>query len=240
MSSLSRIEVCLSPALLSLHETKEKIVVIIDVFRASSTIVAALDNGATRVVPMSSVEECIELGLVTPDSITAGEREGRIAEGLEHGNSPIEYNKDFISGKSLLLTTTNGTKLINMVVDSEEIIIGSFLNLTALCDYLKSKNRDVLLACAAWKDKINLEDSLLAGAVVERLEEHFEIYDDSGRMCQSMYQQAVEQGSIIDFLKSSTHYHRLSGYGLVDDMEYASQIDTHPVVPRFNGQEIIL
>lgn len=240
MSPQPLIEVCLSPALLHLHETKNKIVVIIDVFRASSTIIAALDNGAARVIPTSSVPECIELSKTIHDSITAGERDGKVAEGLEYGNSPIEYDKDFISGKSLLLTTTNGTRLLHMVEDSEVIVIGAFLNLNAICSYLREKQKDVILACAAWKDKINLEDSLFAGAVLEQVQDSFEIYDDSGRMCLSLYLQAKAQGSIIDFLRNSTHYHRLSGYGLVDDMVYASQIDTHPVVPYFNGKEIVI
>lgn len=232
------VEVCFSPALLHLHDTSGKIVVIIDIFRATSTIVAALGNGAARVVPMSSVEECVELGLCTPDSITAGERDGQVAPGLAHGNSPLEYSREFVAGKTLLLTTTNGTKLLHMVEESEQILIGAFSNLSALAEYLLLQKKPVILACAAWKDKINMEDSLFAGAVVERLQHTFELYDDSSRICLAMYHDALNHQSLIDYLRASTHYHRLSGYGLIEDMEYAAKIDTHPIVPVYNGRDL--
>src|ERR1700761_9215721 len=148
-------EICLSPALLHLHDTRDKIVVIIDVFRATSTIAAALHNGAECVIPVASVAECIKIGSETKNSITAGERDGKIAEGLQHGNSPSEYPASFIAGKTLVLTTTNGTRLLHMIKESEAIITGSFLNLTAVCDYLLAQNRSVVLGCASWKDKFN-------------------------------------------------------------------------------------
>src|SRR5687768_569133 len=93
---LPRLEVCLSPALLHLFDTKDTIVVIIDVFRATSTIAAALHNGAARIIPVASVEECIELGRNTANSLTAGERDGKVAAGLEYGNSPLEYPRSFV------------------------------------------------------------------------------------------------------------------------------------------------
>src|SRR6185295_10417064 len=99
-----RLEVCLSPALLHLYDTKDAVVVIIDVFRATSTIAAALHNGAKCVIPVASVAECIELGAAIENSITAGERDGKVAEGLQYGNSPSEYPGDFIKGKTLVLT----------------------------------------------------------------------------------------------------------------------------------------
>ena len=122
------LEVCLSPALLHLFSTKDTITVIIDVFRATSTIAAALHNGATKVIPVASVSECIALGNSISNSITAGERDGKVADGLEYGNSPTEYPIHFIDGKTLVLTTTNGTRLLHMVKDAADIITGSFAN----------------------------------------------------------------------------------------------------------------
>src|ERR1700734_746130 len=119
-----KLEVCLSPALLHLYDTNGAVVVIIDIFRATSTITAALHNGARCVIPVASVAECIAIGESIPNSITAGERDGKIAEGLQHGNSPLEYPADFIKGKTLVLTTTNGTRLLHMVVGAAEIVIG--------------------------------------------------------------------------------------------------------------------
>lgn len=233
------IEVCLSPALLHLYDTKDTVVVIIDIFRASSTIVAALHNGAKQIIPVASVEECIAMKAAIPGCITAGERDGKIAPGLEHGNSPLEYPRSFIEDKVLALTTTNGTKLLHMVQEADQIIIGSFLNLQAICDYLIRQNKKVLLGCAAWKDRVNLEDSLFAGAVVEQLQDHFSLNCDSARMAALLYREARQHQHLIDFLRDSSHYRRLSAYGLVHDMEYCTTPDQHPVVPVYNGHALV-
>lgn len=240
MLSKPTIEVCLSPALLHLFDTKDTIVVIIDIFRASSTIVAALHNGARQVIPIASVEACIAMKNSIPGCITAGERDGKVAPGLEHGNSPLEYPHSFIENKTLALTTTNGTKLLHMVQGAERIIIGSFLNLQAICDYLLQQNKNVLLGCSAWKDRVNLEDSLFAGAVVDHLRNHFSINCDSARMAALLYQQARQHKHLIDFLQDSSHYRRLSAFGLVQDMEYCTTPNQHPVVPVYNGSALVI
>src|ERR1700740_2760586 len=127
MSNKPSLFTCLSPALVHLYDVSNSIVVIIYVLRAPPTIATALYNGARSVIPVDSVSRCIELGKQI-DGITAGERDGKIAEGLEHGNSPFEYSKEFIKGKTLVLTTTNGTRLLQMALDknAQEIITGAF------------------------------------------------------------------------------------------------------------------
>lgn len=234
---MPKLEVCLSPALLHLYDTRNTIVVIIDVFRATSTIAAALHNGAAYVHPVASVEECIELGKNTPNSLTAGERDGKVAAGLEYGNSPLEYPRSFVEHRPLVLTTTNGTRLLHMVQDADDIITGSFLNLTAVCDFLLGQNKNVLLGCAAWKDRFNLEDTLFAGAVVNRIGEHFAINCDSARAANHLYVQSG--GDFISFLRESSHYKRLSGYGLEGDMEYCTTPDLHPVVPILRDGKLV-
>jgi 2-phosphosulfolactate phosphatase len=233
------LEVCLSPALLHLYDTTDKVVVIIDVFRATSTIAAALHNGARSVIPVASVPECIEIGKATANSVTAGERDGKIAAGLEYGNSPSEYPRSFIEGKTLVLTTTNGTRLLHMVQGAAAIITGSFLNLSAVSEFLISKRKSVVLGCAAWKDRFNLEDTLFAGAVADKLKEHFGSNCDSVRAARSLYE-SVGDRPIIEFLKDSSHYKRLSAYGLQADMEYCATPDLHPVVPILQGKELIV
>src|ERR1051326_5759265 len=130
MSGKPSLYTSLSPALVHLYDITNGIVVIIDVLRATSTIATALFNGAKAVIPVDSVSRCMELGRQI-DGITAGERDGKIAEGLEHGNSPFEYSRDFIEGKTLVLTTTNGTRLLQMALEkgAKEIVTGSFPNL---------------------------------------------------------------------------------------------------------------
>ena len=237
MPDRPKLEVCLSPALLHLYNPEGTITVIIDIFRATSTIAAALHNGASRVIPVAAVDECIAIGAATSNSITAGEREGKIAAGLQHGNSPLEYPASFVAGKTLVLTTTNGTRLLHMVQGADTIITGSFLNLTAVCDFLVMQGKPVLLGCAAWKDRFNLEDTLFAGAVVSRIGAHFSINCDSARAARTLEQQSG--GAYLDYLKDSSHYHRLAGYGLAEDLAYCTTPDLHPVVPVLKGAELV-
>ncbi len=232
------LEVCFSPALLHLYDTSGAVVVIIDIFRATSTMTAAIDNGAECIIPVSTVEECIAIGRAISGSITAGERDGRVAEGLEYGNSPLEYPTEFVKGKTLVLTTTNGTRLLHMVKGADAILMGSFLNLTAVCDFLIARGQRVILGCASWKDRFNLEDTLFAGAVVSQIESHFEVNCDSARAARYLYRDADLVG-LINFLEDSSHYRRLSSYGLFDDMRYCVTKDLHPVVPILDGDRII-
>ncbi|XZF12535.1 2-phosphosulfolactate phosphatase [Chitinophagaceae bacterium MMS25-I14] len=236
--ALPRLEVCLSPALLHLYDTNDAVVVIIDVFRATSTIAAALHNGAACVIPVATVPDCIELGKNTPNSITAGERDGKVAAGLQHGNSPLEYPHEFVAGKTLVLTTTNGTRLLHMVQGAAEIITGSFLNLDAVCDFLIARKKNVLLGCAAWKDRFNLEDTLFAGAVASKVKEHFDINCDSTRAALHLHDSSG--GKYIDFLRDSSHYRRLAAYGLAHDMEYCTTPNQHPVVPILRGDKLLI
>jgi 2-phosphosulfolactate phosphatase len=233
------LEVCLSPALLHLYDTTGSIVVIIDIFRATSTITAALHNGAKCVIPVASVQECISIGKSIPDSITAGERDGKVAEGLQYGNSPLEYPPLFIKDRTLVLTTTNGTRLLHMVKGASGIVIGSFLNLRAVCAYLVAQNKNVLLGCASWKDRFNLEDTLFAGAVINEVQDSFNINCDSARAAKHLYDRSGGS-DFIEFLKDSSHYRRLSVYGLQHDMEYCVTPDLHPVVPYLQGREIVI
>jgi 2-phosphosulfolactate phosphatase len=233
------LEVCLSPALLHLYDTRGAIVVIIDIFRATSTIAAALHNGAKCVIPVASVTECISVADGIENSIKAGERDGKVAEGLEHGNSPLEYPPDFIKDRTLVLTTTNGTRLLHMVKDADKIVIGSFLNLHALCDFLLAEKKRVLLGCASWKDKFNLEDTLFAGAVIREIQHAFVVNCDSARAARHLYDSSGGT-NFIEFLKDSSHYKRLSAFGLVQDMLYCVTPDLHPVVPFLRDKEIVI
>src|SRR5579871_4985358 len=185
-NSRQSLHTALSPALLHLYDVNHAVVVIIDVLRATSTIATALYNGAKCVIPVDSVAKCIELGRQI-DGITAGERDGMIAEGLQHGNSPFEYSRAFIGGRTLVLTTTNGTKLLHMALDrgAGQIVTGSFPNLSSVCQYLIAQNQPVVLGCAAWKDRINLEDMLFAGAVINQVKEHFSINCDSSQLAET-------------------------------------------------------
>jgi 2-phosphosulfolactate phosphatase len=231
---------CLSPALLHLYDVRECIVVVIDVLRATSTIATALKNGAKEVIPVDSVERCIQLGTQI-ECITAGERDGQVAPGLQYGNSSFEYPESFIKGKILVLTTTNGTKLLHMALakGATEIVTGAFLNLSAVCDHLVGMKKNVILGCAAWKDKPNMEDTLFAGAVVSRIKEHFNINCDASHMAENLYQLAKDD--LYGFMKSNdaSHYHRLSNFGLERDLRQCFTIDTANVLPEYANGKLV-
>ncbi|MFN0080944.1 MAG: 2-phosphosulfolactate phosphatase [Ferruginibacter sp.] len=231
---------CLSPALLHLYDVSNSIVVIIDVLRATSTIATALNNGAKEIIPIDNVAECIKIGTEL-NAITAGERDGQVAEGLQYGNSPFEYPTEFIKDKTLVLTTTNGTKLLHMALASgaTEIITGSFPNITAVCSYLLGQNKNVVLACAAWKDKVNIEDTLFAGAIVNRVKENFTLQCDSAQMAESLY--ITAQPDLFEFMKerNATHYHRLTKYHLEKDIRYCLTNDGAPSLPVYTNGKLV-
>jgi 2-phosphosulfolactate phosphatase len=228
----------LSPRLLDLYDVNDSIVVIIDVFRATSTITTALYNGAENVIPVAGVEECIAIGKKL-NAITAGERDGKIIPGLQHGNSPAEYPRSFIEGKVLVLTTTNGTKLLHMALDksASEVITGSFPNLSAVCDHLTSGNKNVILGCSAWKDRFNLEDTLFAGAVINKIKEHFTIHCDSSLMAEDMYR--LHCRDLYSFIRRTTHWHRLAAFGLEKDLEYCVTPDVANVLPVYKDGALV-
>ncbi len=240
MNNKPTLHTSLSPALLHLFDASNSIVVIIDVLRATSTIATALYNGAKSVIPVDSVSRCMEIGRQI-EGITAGERDGQIADGLEYGNSPFEYPREFIEGKTLVLTTTNGTRLLHMALEkgAKEIVTGSFPNLSAVCDHLVNMKQDVILGCAAWKDKVNLEDTLLAGAIINRIGKEFTINCDSSHMAEAMYEKGKKD--LFGFMKKSdaSHYHRLMGFGLEKDIRYCLSEDEANVLPGYKEGKLI-
>ena len=232
---------CASPALLNLYDITHTTVVIIDVLRATSTIANALYNGAKAVIPVDSVAECIRIGKQI-EGITAGERDGHIAEGLQHGNSPSEYPRSFIANKTLVLTTTNGTKLLHMALanNAPNIITGSFPNLDAVCDYILTQNKPIMLGCAAWKDRLNIEDMLFAGAVISKVKKHFNTSCDTSIIAEMLYNKAKKD--LFEFMKTNhaSHYERLHNFGVDEDMKFCLTPNLSPVVPIYNEGKLVV
>ncbi len=229
----------LSPRLLDIYDCTNTIVVIIDVFRATSTIATALYNGAARIIPVDAVDKCIAIGAEV-GGITAGERDGKVIEGLQYGNSPAEYPRSFIEGKTLVLTTTNGTKLLHMALQAgaAEVITGSFVNLNAVCTFLQQQNKNVLLGCSAWKDRFNMEDTLFAGAVVANIQDKFTIHCDSSLMAAEMYHN--HKGDRLSYIRKLTHWHRLEKFGLQADLEYCVTENVANVLPIYKEGSLII
>lgn len=231
---------CLSPALLHLYDVSSSIIVIIDVLRATTTIATALYNGAKCIIPVDSVAECIRIGKQI-EAVTAGERDGQIAEGLQYGNSPFEYPGEFITGKTLVLTTTNGTRLLHMALEkgAREIVTGSFANLDAVCTHLIKKGMPVILGCAGWKDRINIEDSLFAGAVIRSVKDHFSINCDASKLAETLFLEA--QTDLFGYMqvKNASHYQRLNSYGLEKDIRHCLEPNTANVLPLYIDGKLV-
>ncbi|MBL0068383.1 MAG: 2-phosphosulfolactate phosphatase [Chitinophagaceae bacterium] len=239
MSNKPTLHTSISPALLNLYDISNSVVVIIDVFRATSTIASALYNGARCVIPVDSVPKAIEISR-NIGGIAAGERDGMIAEGLSHGNSPLEYPREFIENKTLVLTTTNGTRLLQMALDknADTIISGSFPNLDAVCEYLVKAGKNVIMGCAGWKDRFNLEDTLFAGAVIHEVKKHFTVHCDSSLMAETLYDKY--KNKLIDFAPKLTHYHRLvERFGLIEDIRYCLTPNLANVLPLYADGKLV-
>jgi len=239
-NNLPVLHTVLSPSLLNLYDISNSVVVIIDILRATSTIATALYNGAKQIIPVDSVAECIKLGKQM-DVITAGERDGQIAEGLQYGNTPFQYSSTFIKGKTLVLTTTNGTKLLHMAIaaNAKSIITGSFCNISSVANYLSSQNKNVILACAAWKNRINVEDTLFAGAVISRIKNNFEINCDASKIAETLYLQGKDD--LFGFMKqtNASHYQRLMGYGLEEDIRYCFTNDIADILSIYTNGRLV-
>ena len=231
-----RIEVCLTPALLHLYDVTESIVVVIDILRATSSIVYGIANGADAIIPVANVEDCLkysELGY-----LLAAERNGEVVDGYDFGNSPFSYTAEKVKGKTIVLTTTNGTKALHMARETAyQVVLGSFLNLQALCDWLKIQNRSVLLLCAGWKDAFNLEDTLFAGAVVTDLRKDFDHFDDASIAAEDLYQLAKKD--LRRYLHKSSHSHRLAALNIEEDVVFCLQRNVCSAIPVLAGDSLI-
>lgn len=225
------VKVCFSPLLYPLYASKETVTVVVDILRATSAICTAFEHGIERVIPVPDVEDTY-FYKDHDDVIVAAERGGEIVEGFSYGNSPFSYMNDHVKGKTLVITTTNGTQAIEAAKDSEIILIGSFNNFTAIIDTLRDVNRDVMILCAGWKNRFNLEDTLYAGAVTEQLVNagfSFATDSDAALAALSLYQSAKED--VYGFLKNSSHRNRLEKLNLEEDVKYCLEMDKTSCIP---------
>lgn len=221
------IEVCLTPALLPLYDLTNSIVVVIDIFRATSSICYGIENGAEAIIPVATVEECRNYGR---DCLLAAERDGKVVDGFDFGNSPFSYTAEKVKGKTVVLTTTNGTFAIDESKKTAyQVIIGSFLNLDAVCNYLKTQEQDVLLVCAGWKKKFNLEDTLFAGAVVHQLKSADYFLDDSSTAAEDLY--ILAKDNLQAYTAKTSHSERLKKLGIEEDIKFCLNVNTVKSIP---------
>jgi 2-phosphosulfolactate phosphatase len=232
---MRKIEVCVSPELIHLYDTTGKNVVIVDIFRATSTMMAALANGVSSITPVMDLESCREMA--HSGFVIAGERNGLTAEGFELGNSPLAYFDNAYKDKKIAMTTTNGTLAIEKTkTTANQIIIGAFVNLKATSKFLIGQTQDVLILCAGWKGNFNLEDSLYAGALVSHLQLHFQTDCDTAIAVKSLYESNSHRLQI--FLGQASHAKRLQNHNIEADVDFCLTHDKYDIVGLLSGDEL--
>ena len=233
---MKAIDVCLTPALLHLHDVTDKTVVVVDILRATSSMVTAFAYGVHRIKPVAHPDEC---QMLRPQGyLTAGERDGIKIPGFDFGNSPLDYQRDNLRGKSLAMTTTNGTLTIEKSKTAPVLIIGAFLNLRAVADFLVEQEADILVVCAGWKGHVNLEDSLFAGALGHCLAKYVRAGNDAALMVNALYREA--QSDLRTFLSQSSHVQRLAKLNTQRDVAFCLDTDKYSVVPQLQDDHLIL
>ncbi|MDG1850437.1 MAG: 2-phosphosulfolactate phosphatase [Flavobacteriales bacterium] len=234
------IQVCMTPKLFSLYADKKSIVVVVDVLRATSSMCVAFENGVKRMIPVSTVEEALEYKNSDEDYILAAERNGKPVKSFDFGNSPQVYLDMDVKGKTVVMTTTNGTKAINIAKKDHEVVVGSFLNLDAIAKWLADKDRDVIIFCAGWKDKFNLEDTLFAGALVAQLLET-SLYQDACDAAQAAkFLWGRSKDDLYGFLENSSHRNRLAKLNIDSDVHFCLKLNQTHKIPLLKGDFLVV
>jgi 2-phosphosulfolactate phosphatase len=242
-SQMNNLEVVFTPEEIKNRRLSDKLIVVIDVLRASSTIVTALACGCRGLVPILSPEQAKEKAqqFKKEEVLLGGEREGRKIKGFDLGNSPREYQKEIVEDRIIIFSTTNGVKTLERVRGAFRIIIASFLNLQATFNYCSKFQGDILLACAGKEGYFSLEDTVCAGMLINSLRD---IYSDT---CQEVDANLTAQvlykkfgNNILEMLRKSQHGRYLESIGLRKDLEFCSQLDIFNIVPIFRDGLISL
>ncbi|MFM8431780.1 MAG: 2-phosphosulfolactate phosphatase [Bacteroidota bacterium] len=231
------IDACFSPYLYPVYAENENIVVIIDIFRATSAICTAFEWGAEKVIPVASVDEAREWK--SKGYLTGAERDAIQLDGFDFGNSPFHYMDERIKGKTLVITTTNGTQAIEVSKNAYRVVIGSFLNIDSLCSWLVKQEKNILLLCSGWKNKFNLEDALFAGAVTEEIIRRSDEYRHGDGCLALKYLYQMAQADPIKFLNYSSHKDRLARLNLKKDIKYCLTPNQTTVIPVLEGGALV-
>lgn len=217
------------------EEIKEKVVIVIDVLRATSVITAAIGNGAKKILPTIEIGEAIELK--KEFELLGGERKGLKIEGFDLSNSPLQYSTQRVRGKTIIMTTTNGTKAINKSIGAERIFIGSMLNGRAVGGRTAVLNKDIVLLCSGTYGKFSLDDFICAGKIVYEILsiKEFEM-DDFAAAAYAAYRD--NKGNLKSYVSMASHYKYLQSIGLEDDIDYCFTEDLFEVVPEYREGKI--
>jgi 2-phosphosulfolactate phosphatase len=224
-----KLETCFSPALYEPENHSGSIVVVIDILRATSAICTAFHNGAESIIPVGEVEEA--RSYKEKGYLVAAERDGYVLDFADFGNSPFNFTADRVKGKTIVYSTTNGTGIIRLASSSAHIIIGSFLNISSLTAWIMKQENDVVLFCAGWKNRFNLEDTVCAGAIAERLMETglYETICDSTKAALDIW--SLAKNDPRGYIEKAAQRTRLRDKGLDDCIDFCMTPDYTDKIP---------
>jgi 2-phosphosulfolactate phosphatase len=227
--SKRKLDTCFSPALYQPEEHMNSVVIIIDILRASSAICTAFANGAASILPVADAGEAREYK--TRGYLVAAERDGYVLDFADFGNSPFNFTRERVEGKTIVYSTTNGTGIINQASSAYAIAVGSFLNLGALTDWIIRQDRDALLFCAGWKNRFNIEDTVCAGAIASKLMETglFTTICDSTLAAMDLWTLAAPD--LSGYIDKAAQRTRLKDKKLDDCLEFCLTIDFTDKIP---------
>jgi len=230
---MRNLETCFSPALYEEERHLGKLVVIIDILRASSSICAAFENGVSSIIPVATVDEA--KAYKSKGYRVAAERDGYVLDFADFGNSPFNFTREKVEGQTIVYSTTNGTGLIQKAKGAGIIAIGAFLNITALTKWILEHDMDVVLFCAGWKNRFSLEDTLGAGAIAELLIESGSI----STICDSTHA-AIDLWTMAkkdpwEYIQKAAQRSRLREKGLDDCIEFCLKPDYTKKIPYFKN-----
>lgn len=236
---MKKLEICLSPALYPYHKLEDSIVVVIDIFRATSTFCVALANGVKSIVPIASAEETLAYK-GREGYLTAGERNGLKLDGFDLSNSPFDFtNNAEVQGKHIAFTTTNGTQAIDLVKNDAQVVIGAFLNENALVDYLVAQQKNVVLLCSGWKNTINYEDTLFAASLSDKMLQKgvWHCQADSYTMIQALYEEA--KANLQDYIYKKSDRVKKRAEDLGEEFAFCLQRDIFQNIPIFDKGHLV-
>jgi 2-phosphosulfolactate phosphatase len=237
MDTRKHVEVCFTPGEYDYYKDEYEIVVVIDVLRATSAICAAFAHGVKSIIPVATIEEALDYQ--KKGYLVGAERKGQIVEGFDFGNSPYSYMKEELKNQDVVLSTTNGTKALDIAKDAEVVVVGSLLNLQHLSEWLETQDKNVLCLCSGWQDKFNLEDTICAGAICEYLLSTGKFQSDEDSSIAAKYLYLSAKDNYFGYLKSSSHRRRLKNLNLNEDIKYCLTPNQHNVIPILRNGKLV-
>jgi 2-phosphosulfolactate phosphatase len=238
-----KIEVFFSPSQVDELFLRDKNVVVIDVLRASSTIATALMNGAREIIPVSTIESAVKISgnLFGDVVLRGGERNGKMIEGFNLGNSPAEYTPEAVKGKSIIFCTTNGSSAIVKSRYAKNLVVAGFINMTTILDFIKEVNEDFYILCAGRSSLFCIEDSVCAGMIISQLmnDETLSIELNDPAVAAAVLFKSMGK-NLQRTVRATDHGKYLTEIGFKNDIKLCTDIDSVPVVPMMAGNSLKL